>query len=237
MATSFYHKLVKRSIVARHVAEIGVYHPQTSNVFEFILQGIKTTLVEADPDIAKLLKHEFENHPNVSIYNVAIYDKKTTIKFVRKGSSSFVSDLQNVPAVINDGVSMEDVEYIEVPAITFDEIDPGDIDILSVDIEGAEWFVLKHMISRPKVISIETHGGLYVNPFLPSIQKWMRENNYSVWYKTNSDTIFIKNSIIDLNILDKMRLFFQNRAIALRRVRKQVKKQLRAPIFRDKKRS
>ena len=48
---------------------------------------------------------------------------------------------------------------------------PADaIDLLSVDTEGCEWFVLQTLRSRPAVISIETHGGLYLNPHRDEIE-------------------------------------------------------------------
>jgi len=39
--------------------------------------------------------------------------------------------------------------------------------------------VLKHLVSRPKVISIETHGKYYLNPFLTEITQWMEREGYT----------------------------------------------------------
>jgi hypothetical protein len=62
-----------------------------------------------------------------------------------------------------------------VRCTTFDRLDDGSIDLISIDTEGSEWFVLKYITSRPDVISIETHGAAYTNPYLDEIQRWMRE--------------------------------------------------------------
>ena len=68
----------------------------------------------------------------------------------------------------------------------------SDIDILCVDTEGAEWFVLKNLISRPKIITLETHGIRYTNPYLSEIMQWMKDNNYLPIGRDSSDTIFKK---------------------------------------------
>ena len=53
-------------------------------------------------------------------------------------------------------------------------------DVIFIDIEGSEWFVRKNMISRPNVVSIETHGALYVNPFKNEINNWMKAEGYMI---------------------------------------------------------
>ena len=44
-----YEKCNSKDLFIKHVCEVGVYLPQTSNILNFILDGVKTTLVEPDP--------------------------------------------------------------------------------------------------------------------------------------------------------------------------------------------
>ena len=92
----------------------------------------------------------------------------------------------------------------------FSDIDDGTIDLLSIDIEGGEWYVLKHVVSKPKVISIETHGKFYTNPFLAQIQHWLQNNNYTEWYKDKSDTVYVQHGLFTITIADIILLHFQN---------------------------
>jgi hypothetical protein len=110
-----------------------------------------------------------------------------------------------------------------VEARTFDQIDDGTIDLLSVDVEGSEWFVLKHMTSRPSVISIETHGSLYRNPFFDQISEWMKANNYVLLYKATSDSVFVKRGVIDVTAGDKIKQWSMNVYVAYKWLAKRVK--------------
>ena len=75
-------------------------------------------------------------------------------------SSSFISSSNSSPAIINDSYDKENNTTVKVKAKKFSSEDPGNIDLISIDIEGSEWFVIKNMISRPNVVSIETHGAI-----------------------------------------------------------------------------
>src|SRR5262249_53222350 len=83
------------------------------------------------------------------------------------------------PAIANDGALTQENVCLDVEGITFDMIDSGDIDILLVDVEGAEYFVIKHLRSRPKIIVLETHYGNYRNPYMSEIDHWMATNDYA----------------------------------------------------------
>ncbi|MBK8554209.1 MAG: FkbM family methyltransferase [Ignavibacteria bacterium] len=90
-------------------------------------------------------------------------------------------------------------------------MDDGTIDLLSVDIEGGEWFVVKHLVSRPDVISIETHWKNYSNPYLKEINEWMSDNDYQIWYIDKSDTVYFKNNLFKLTVLEKAELKFKGK--------------------------
>jgi FkbM family methyltransferase len=190
-----YTRLKKRSLQFRHVCEVGVYLPETSNIIDFIKECVKATLVEADPDTVIKIKEYFKDYP-VHVVPVAVWDTSGVIKLSKAAASTFVTQLGASPAIVNDQYKVKEENTFEVPSHKFSEIDDGTIDLLSVDIEGGEWYVIKHMVSKPTVISIETHGKYYINPFIKEIESWMKQENYVTWYKDMSDTVFIKKDLL-----------------------------------------
>jgi FkbM family methyltransferase len=191
-----YTRLKKRNIHFKHVCEVGVYLPETSNIIDFIKEGVKATLVEADPDTVAKIKEYFSGY-SIKVWPVAVWDENGVIKLSKAAASTFVTQLQSSPAIVNDQYKVNEENTFEVPCRKFSEIDDGTIDLLSVDIEGGEWYVIKHLVSRPNVISIETHGKYYTNPFIKEIESWMLQENYVTWYKDLSDTVFIKKDLLE----------------------------------------
>ncbi len=57
-----YKKIKEKALTISHVCEVGVYLPYSSNIIDFINEGIPTTLVEPDPAsieaIIKLLRRK-----------------------------------------------------------------------------------------------------------------------------------------------------------------------------------
>lgn len=219
--------LCHKGYTPSHVAEIGVYHPETSNIIDYINNGTRATLVEPDPESIRLIHKEFSNKENVTHYPYAIYKKSGKLKLSRRGASTFVTDLSESPAIINDEYVKTDEDTFLVDAVTFDEIDDGTIDLISVDIEGAEWYVIENMVSRPDIISLETHGAIYINPHINEIEKWLADNNYRIWYMDESDSVYIKNEIVDIGLLDKLSLFIKRILLAIKRSRKRIKRKIK----------
>lgn len=197
-----YQKLQSRNITFQHVCEVGVYLPETSNIIDFIKAGVKATLVEADPVTVEKIRDYFKGY-DITIHPVAIWDTNGTLKFSKAQSSTFATDLPNSPALENDNYKIEESNTFEVPCKVFSAIDDGSIDLLSIDIEGGEWYVLKHMVSRPKVLSVETHGKYYTNPFIREIERWIREQDYVLWYKDGSDSVYIRNGLFPVTAADR----------------------------------
>ncbi len=221
-----FKKLAGKSVTLDHVCEVGVYLPETSNIADFIKDRTRATLVEANPELVEKIETYFKGC-NARIYPYAVWDWNGKIKLAKAKASTFVSDLSSSPAIVNDGYEASKDSVIEVECRKFSELDDGCIDLLSVDIEGGEWYVIKHMTSRPKIISIETHFKAYTNPFINEISKWIKEENYRVWYKNKSDTVFVRKDVFDLSMLDRILLVMQEIRISIKKLRNQIKKQLR----------
>ncbi len=215
-----YKKVIDKNFKPRHVAEVGVWHPETSNVYLYIKDGIRTTLVEPDPESIKLIKTAFTDNTNVSLHEVALCDFNGTVELYKRESSTFVSLLPSSPAIVNDSADLQATDKFTATAVLFTEIDDGTIDLISVDTEGSEWFVIKNMRSRPTVISIETHGGIYVNPYQNELLDWMHNNNYILWYKDKSDSVFVLKDTLNISLADKINLFMMNILITLKATKK-----------------
>jgi FkbM family methyltransferase len=215
-----YKKLKEKGIQFSHVCEVGVYLPETSNIVDFIFEGIKTTLVEPDSKHIEAINQYFKDQTNITLFPYAVYDYNGTVKLSKAAASTFISELKASPALVNDNYKISDENTFEVPCKIFSDIDGGDIDLLSVDIEGAEWYVLKNLVSRPKVLSIETHGKFYENPFLNEIQNWIKTNQYIIWYKDKSDTVFIKKGLFEMTFGEKWALKQAEIYIAWRKFKK-----------------
>jgi len=214
-----------RGFKPRHVSEVGVWHPQTSNVRGYIHQGIRATLVEPDPESAALIRQEFPAD-NLTLHQVAVFERNGELELCKRAASTFVKSLPSSPTLVNDRFEIDDADTLVVQARVFNEIDDGSIDLISIDVEGSEWYVLQNMLSRPTVISIETHGGLYTNPYLGEIRAWLDNNHYLIWYKDKSDSVYVRKDSIHISLGDRLRLFLRNIHLALRRFRKRVKRLL-----------
>ena len=96
---------------------------------------------------------------------------------------------------MNDKYVPKNEDLFEADGKLFSEFDDGTIELLSIDTEGCEWYVIKNLLSQPTIISVETHGKKYRNAYYWEIMDWMDKNNYKKWYADGSDTVFTKKSI------------------------------------------
>lgn len=194
MNETLYRRTRGLGIGVEHVAEVGVYYPETSNVLGFIEDGTRADLFEADPLCVEKVRERFAGSANVQVHPFAIYHTAGTVTLYRTHASTFVEGVQS-PALRNDGYQPTPEDAFQAEARIFSDFDDGTIDLLSVDVEGCEWFVLQHLRSRPKIMSLETQWRRYRNEHLGEIERWMRENGYRVWYREGSDTVYIHASI------------------------------------------
>lgn len=212
-----YRKCQSAGIRPQHVAEVGVYLPGQSNVLNFIDAGSRATLVEADPVTCLAIQAYFSHRPDVVLHAVAVADDDGPVELIRREASTFMSRLTGSPAIVNDRYVVRDADRFVVEGIRFSQLDDGTIDLLSVDIEGAEWLVIKHLVSRPAVLSVETHGKFYDNPNLAEILAWTVHNGYAVWFKNDSDTAFLKKDFRPVTFAERTGLRLTEARFALYR--------------------
>src|SRR5690606_16182488 len=102
-------------------------------------------------------------------------------------------------------------------------VDDGSIDLLSIDVEGSEWFVLQSLRSRPGVITLETHGARYRNPYITEIREWMRSNGYRLLYRTSSDSTYVREGLIKITARDRVRGLLTGLYLGYRSLAKTIK--------------
>lgn len=214
-----YIKTKGRGMSFRHVCEVGVYLPETSNILDFIMDGVRATLVEADPATVEKIRDYFKGY-SITLHPVAVWDTNGVLQLSKAAASTFATELVQSPAIVNDHYTVSKENTFEVPCRVFSEMDDGSIDLLSIDIEGGEWYVIKHLVSRPSVISIETHGKYYTNPFLREITAWISDNGYKVWYKDLSDTVYIKDPDFSASLSDRLETIFYEMKISWKKFKK-----------------
>lgn len=155
----------------RVLCEVGVNEPHLSQLKPWLDADRyrRAVLVEPHPVAGANCERAFGKLRDVTVHRCAVGFTAGELEFIDHGQSSFATNLPNSPARTNH--EREDGPRFKAPCKTFDQIDPGDIDLLCVDTEGSEWAVIERLVSTPKVIRLETHftGSGYVNPYLTEI--------------------------------------------------------------------
>ena len=182
--------------------EVGVYFwnengKNYSRLSQQVDDNKKVILVEPLPRCVDNIKLYTENKKNVILYPYAISNHNGETTIYDQGAGAFIQEVMGKTPHDVFWANNEIKKGINIKTVTFDQIDPGNIDVLFIDTEGSEYFVLENLKSKPKIIAIETHyneyNNHYINPYMEKIQNWMDNNNYNVWYTTESDTYYINN--------------------------------------------
>lgn len=203
----FFDFLSQRGVAVRKAAEIGVLSYDASSLKGFSRAGVECHLYEAVPEFCKQIFEATRHLKNVHLHSFAVSDFAGEMELCIAGASTFQSSLTASPAINHDGFdkSSPSATFIKVPCRDFAEVDPGDLDFLSIDIEGGEFSVLSRMVSRPVVLSIETQSRGYVNPRLGAITDWMVSENYAVWFQNDTDTVFVRGKRPSLGFLEDLK--------------------------------
>jgi FkbM family methyltransferase len=164
----------------------------------FIERNIKTYLVDADSENVKLLERSYGNNSRIKIIGKAICDIDGAVDFFISKTASVVSSL-----TLDDANGLTDDRIkITVPAITPNTliekyINEEYVDLVKVDIEGAEYDFFKNIsdnnIKRIKKFIIEFHKN--DNREVLSILEKLAKNDFS--YKLYNWGHFTDPYIID----------------------------------------
>lgn len=180
------------------IFEIGVGNPNICRTIDMMGDNrFNLNLFEAHPQTYTSLVDTFGHYQNLTINNIALFDRDGEIIFCEDGDSSYIDEVvsptkHNVPHI----AATKNKIIIECKSIK--HFDNDNIDVILVDTEGSEWRIIKDMISRPKLIVLETHNyddhgnGLYSTPGIEQIIEWMQINNYHLIGKDATDSYFEK---------------------------------------------
>jgi hypothetical protein len=185
----------------RWVCEVGVNAPDKCSVKAFIEEGVPALLVEPLPWLAQQLRDAF---PASDVREGAVGAASGSVVLYDRGEGSWIDDVpaHGAPDEHPGHSGMTRAGFEEqfkrvVECWTFDQLDNGMLDVLCVDTEGAEWFVLNRMVSRPFLVRVETHftHSGYCNPFTDEIFAAMKDWGYSVLVQDVSDTLWIRKDL------------------------------------------
>ncbi len=198
-----FNKCEELGIDPQHVVEIGVYLPEHSNILGWISKndGRRISLFEAEPVAFAACEKAFAGISGVTVYNEAVCDTVGTVELYKCGlCSTFLSTIEAPPEEVNTKYRRDPGDLFSVSSTTleaYENQNTADIDLLCIDVEGAEWEVIKTMNSRPRVISLEMgfpegHRWKYRNPNYDRIMSWLDEGGYELLYHEDSDMVFIR---------------------------------------------
>lgn len=171
------------------IAEVGVGAPEQITTGKLLKDAKSVILVEPHPGSFRRLTKLFEEDQRIEVIQKAIFPKRGQQKFQIKGGSSYLDCVKSP-----ESRKGSKLLSIMVEAIPFSDIDPGNLDLVALDCEGSEWFVISTMTSRPRVITVEMalRSG-YRNPYYDEIVAWMKEEGYRDWYTFKADHTWIKD--------------------------------------------
>ncbi len=160
------------------LAEIGAGTPDRMHFKQQCDEGREVLLVEPGPGFAQLADR-FGAHRNVTMLNVAISNEKEVVElWIERDHAKHAYNGHTADYPHHFPHDPKIWYSIKVPAVKFSEIDPGNIDALMLDVEGSEFEVLKTMVSRPKLIAVETRHGDGKHPGSAAIKRWMKDEGY-----------------------------------------------------------
>jgi FkbM family methyltransferase len=128
----------------------------------FLIRNKKVYLVEADSYNVGLLRKNFDNNRNIKIIDKAIYSNDGEVDFWEEPGISVVSSI-DVGGVFKDSTNRikKVVKCITPNTLINDYVDEKMIDLMKIDIEGAEYPLFQSFdeksMSRVKKFLIEFH--------------------------------------------------------------------------------
>jgi hypothetical protein len=191
---TIYHRLWHHP--PRMVAEVGVNEPEKCSVAPFLRAGIPGILVEPLPWCAERLRDSF---PTARVIEGVIGDGHGTTILYDRGEGSWIDD---VPAGcapdehVNHSAMQREAFHPQflrrVPKFPWWQVEHHRLDVLCVDTEGAEWFVVRDMRVLPRLVRLETHftHSGWRNPYLDRIHERLAYHGYDVLGEDVSDTLW-----------------------------------------------
>lgn len=192
--------------------EVGAFDGLSwSNTFSLAVAGWKGLFFEPQPDYFLQCTNNYKRFPKVKVINSCVGNYTGEIDLYT-GFSLATTDLESLREYEKidwfKGILNED-RKIKSKIDTLDnflkiENYEKDFDVLVIDVEGAEYEVLKGFtISKwkPKMVIIELHEDNEYDSLKKNLKEmldYFKENNYKKVYKDENNSIFVNKEIINL---------------------------------------
>jgi len=192
------------------VFEIGV-GPSKYSRSRFFWETAECHLFEPMRRYSLELRKAVENFPKVHLHEVAIWKESGEVTLVENDLASYVEGVDSPneqwersrkrPRRFFEHRHLNGIEFttesyrrrcVQVSAKPIDVYDQGNIDVLWLDMEGAEYCVFEKLVSRPRFISVECKAAYYTNPHLQEIKGWMDKEGYMEAGSCDMDVYFVK---------------------------------------------
>lgn len=179
--------------------DIGANYGMSS--IPFIESNSKVYLVDADSINIRILKDAYGNDRNIKIIDKAVYSHDGVISFYETPNASVVSciDADDVSGNVIGRLEKK-IECISPNTLIEKYVDENTIDLLKIDIEGAEYeffsSISDYNIKKIKRIIIEYHRN--VDYRVMDIIKKLTKNDFrfrlAKWEKNNLDNYVISHT-------------------------------------------
>lgn len=120
---------------------VGGYHCWEAEKYLQLYKNCKLYIFEPVPEFFNVIKQKYGSNPRCNLYNIAITNQTGVIDFYRTsspGSDSIYPVIENN----NSGYNIRSIAKIKVNTDKLSNIIDGPIDLLSIDVQGAEHEVL-----------------------------------------------------------------------------------------------
>ena len=172
---------------AKRICDIGAGDIFSSKSFKYWSNPlVKIDVFEPNPILYRSLMVNSINNRNVKVYNLAISDYSGYNKLYLLEYHSYLhgvnSQIRYMIAVSGGNAhSSHQEKLMTVSVEKIAPFDNDDIDVMYLTAGGCEWNILKELKSRPSLIYLcRPNDSGYVLPRHDYIERWIKENNYSV---------------------------------------------------------
>jgi len=192
--------------------EVGAYDGISfSNTSCLAARGWSGVLVEPIPRFAQACRELYKSNNRIEVVESAVGDKEGDIDITIAGSLTTTNGalLEAYKRIEWSKQSVENASAIRVHQTTLDallerRVDARPIDLVVIDVEGAEAAVLRGFSLarwKPRMLIIElvhTHPDLHsVSAGDAHLQRLIEEAGYSVVYKDSINTVFVAHEVLD----------------------------------------
>jgi len=192
-----------------HFFEVGCIGESSWHGFLSETNEYRLDIVEPIPRNLAEIRKVYKDDPNVFVHPYAVWKEPGTIKMYNLERLSYIEGVASPAIGTYDGMSAPGVptrtlgykpreeDLIEVETVTLDQLDDGSIDMLDLDMEGSEWYALEKLVSRPKILVVETGVVRTGHPFITEIDGWAEENGYTEFRHHDSNSWFKRPMMTD----------------------------------------